>query len=319
MQCTAQPEGLWHEVKAHLRLHVLPLVPPVWVAHGLAFAQVEDAPAEVRVRFGPVADILDAPIHRGPHMEVSKRECLIRLGSWARISARMGKEIVVDAGPNADANLLAGWVLGLTTVAILYQRGLTPLHASAVVLSGRGVAFVGPSGAGKSSLAAACVGSGARFLTDDVLVVARSSDGTLVGHAGPPILRLSPDTAEGLALQGFAVIGTARKEKLLLRSSEEPLESPVPIAAAFILTRGKAIDAVRLGNIKLLSHLRGLVQRPGLSRLIGNEAAMFENLGSLTRAVPIWQLVLPGEGWNLPRCVSAVKRIMAGNGISQKE
>src|SRR5262249_3845168 len=57
-------------------------------------------------------------------------------------------------------HLLIDQVVPLT----LSHRGVPLLHASAVVVGGRTVAFVGPSGSGKSTLAAS-------FADDDVLVM----------------------------------------------------------------------------------------------------------------------------------------------------
>jgi hypothetical protein len=69
------------------------------------------------------------------------------------------------------------------------------LHASAVVVDGRAVAFVGPTGAGKSSLAAGFVAlRQARLLCDDYLRL-READGGYLADASYPGLRLWQDSA----------------------------------------------------------------------------------------------------------------------------
>ena len=50
-------------------------------------------------------------------------------------------------------------------------HGLPLVHASAVALGGRALAFVAPSGTGKTSVAAHLVARGASLLTDDALAV----------------------------------------------------------------------------------------------------------------------------------------------------
>ena len=57
------------------------------------------------------------------------------------------------------------------------------LHASAVALDGRALAFVAPSGTGKTSVAAHLVARGASFLTDDALAV-EPVPGGLLAHPG---------------------------------------------------------------------------------------------------------------------------------------
>src|SRR3984957_11299012 len=79
------------------------------------------------------------------------------------MAVRAGTEIVIDpADPRADERLLRYAVLGPALRALLHQRGLLVLHASVVVIGGRGVAFVGDNGAGKSTVAAASLSYGQR-------------------------------------------------------------------------------------------------------------------------------------------------------------
>ena len=60
-------------------------------------------------------------------------------------------------------------VPGTVTAFLLSVAGRFVLHASAVELGGRSLAFVGPSGQGKSTMAAMFCASGAALVTDDVL------------------------------------------------------------------------------------------------------------------------------------------------------
>ena len=60
------------------------------------------------------------------------------------------------------------------------------LHATCVVLNGKGVLITGPSGSGKSDLALRLIDSGAKLVADDQVVLARKGK-KLVAEA-PPIL-----------------------------------------------------------------------------------------------------------------------------------
>lgn len=48
---------------------------------------------------------------------------------------------------------------------------MAAIHASAVEIEGRGLLILGPSGSGKSSLALALMGSGARLVADDRVIL----------------------------------------------------------------------------------------------------------------------------------------------------
>ena len=78
---------------------------------------------------------------------------------------------VIAAPPSGPAwrweRLVLAQVLPLAAVL----RGMHVLHASAVALAGRAVAFMGRSGVGKTTLAGRIVAHGARLMTDDVLAV----------------------------------------------------------------------------------------------------------------------------------------------------
>jgi hypothetical protein len=77
----------------------------------------------------------------------------------------------------------------------LESRGVPALHASAVVVSDRAVAFLAGNKAGKSSLAASLMQAGFPLLTDDILPL-ESSDNGVRGRPGYPQMRLWPDQAE---------------------------------------------------------------------------------------------------------------------------
>lgn len=92
--------------------------------------------------------------------------------------------------PAADWAFVAVLVAGLVVAFLLSLGGHAVLHASAVEVDGRGIAFAGPSGTGKSTLAALLCAGGARLVTDDVLRVRLTPRIACV--RGSPQLRLRP-------------------------------------------------------------------------------------------------------------------------------
>ena len=82
------------------------------------------------------------------------REVLLDIPAVARFLLRAGREILIDLAPSADDDEVRSYLLGVVFGALCHQRGITPLHASAIDVSDGCVAFVGASGAGKSTLIA---------------------------------------------------------------------------------------------------------------------------------------------------------------------
>jgi len=76
----------------------------------------------------------------------------------------------------------------------LEQQGLIALHAAAVVVDDRAIAFAATNKGGKSSLAASLMQLGYPLLTDDILPVACEA-AQVTGRPGYPQMRMWPDQA----------------------------------------------------------------------------------------------------------------------------
>lgn len=106
--------------------------------------------------------------------------------------AEHGHTLTVEVPPDHDAHFMTSVVLGRGLAAILHQRGVLTLHASAVVHEGRGLAFVGERGQGKSTTTAAFLRHGARLITDDLLPVRLDENGHPLVFSGGSRLKLWP-------------------------------------------------------------------------------------------------------------------------------
>ncbi|NTS66783.1 hypothetical protein HRV97_16710 [Sphingomonas sp. HHU CXW] len=89
----------------------------------------------------------------------------------ARYLVTGGTRIVVEPIGDAAEGDVRAFLLGSAVGALLHQRGVLPLHASAVEIGGRAVAFVAPSGGGKSTIAMHLHHLGQRVIADDLCAV----------------------------------------------------------------------------------------------------------------------------------------------------
>lgn len=78
---------------------------------------------------------------------------------------------VITPDPDTDPGLPRVIVAGTVVAFIMKLAGHCVLHASAVEVDGRAIAFVGHSGMGKSTLTIAACRAGGRLVAEDVLVV----------------------------------------------------------------------------------------------------------------------------------------------------
>lgn len=128
---------------------------------------------------------------------------------------------------------LTGQVLPLAAVL----SGAEVLHASAVDIGGRAVAFVATSGTGKSSLALNLVLRGANFLADDVAAI-RLFDGRPTVLPGPPTANLQRTEAAmmGAACAELGPVIAADDETLRVALASYGT-LPVPLSAIYFLHR----------------------------------------------------------------------------------
>jgi len=95
----------------------------------------------------------------------------------AQYRVEEGRRIFIAPLPDVPVEKLRLFLLGSAMGALLYQRGLFPLHGSAVETLWGAMIFVGAQGAGKSTLAAQFYRKGYRMLSDDVCAVADMPEG----------------------------------------------------------------------------------------------------------------------------------------------
>src|SRR5262249_47037798 len=131
----------------------------------------DDVPSEVVIRCAPIPDTTFSITAKFRHSQYSERsngrEILLEFPGVGRFLLRAGKEILMDLAPSSDDDEVRAYLLGAVFGALCHQRGITPLHASAIDVPGGCVAFVGPSGAGKSTLVATLARCGHEIITDD--------------------------------------------------------------------------------------------------------------------------------------------------------
>jgi hypothetical protein len=85
-----------------------------------------------------------------------------------KILVESGRTISVELAPGATEANIRPFLLGSAMGALIFQRGLIPIHASAIEIDGVAIAFAGRSGAGKSTLALFMNQRGHRLLCDDI-------------------------------------------------------------------------------------------------------------------------------------------------------
>jgi hypothetical protein len=172
---------------------------------------------------------------------------------------------------------------------VLHLRGITSLHASAVILGGKVVAFSGASGTGKSTIAAALAARGCQLVSDDVLPL-RITPADILAGPGLPELRLYPSAAARLGIGDQATAPRAGQYKAVWRP-EAVAAGARPVACIHLLqaaSEGPVSISPASPKDALLSVLsNSFWLHPGETRALAADLACFSHL---VRSTPIYHL-----------------------------
>jgi len=182
------------------------------------------------------------------------------------------------------------YLLGSAMGALLHQRGLLPLHANAIEIDGRAIAFAGPSGSGKSTLAAYFRARGRRLLSDDVCAVSFGPGGEAVAWPGVPRIKLWTDA---LAAFGHSA-GDLEKvvnweDKYSLPMTMAAPSGPLPLARIYLLgaAQGKSrIEA--LSGAAAFDAVASNIYRSEFAGPLGRAESLFANSLSLVRSTGLY-------------------------------
>jgi hypothetical protein len=198
------------------------------------------------------------------------------------------------------------YMLGQALSFALVKQCFEPLHATAVVVDGRAVAFLGDNAFGKSSLAACFLEAGHQLLTDDLLVVRPGPDG-VVAYPGPPRIKLFRAVARRfLGDAGHHGGMNAETDKLIVPiEGERRCSRPVRLKAIYTLAAPR--DACRRSDVSIeplsarevfVELIKGTFNR----RLVSRQrlARQFSFVGALSERVPMRKLMHPRALDRLP-------------------
>lgn len=205
------------------------------------------------------------------------------------------------------ANVLPFW---------LELKGFVTIHASAVSLAGKAVAFVAHSRNGKSTLAASFLQQGHSLLTDDVLPLIRS-EAVYLAYPGYPAMRMWPGEAEHFLsnsedLERVHPEFSKRYVPLATSGFGAFCDDPTPLERIYVLERREAPDlpnGLEIRRVAPRDTLIELLRYSFITRLAeaaGLGPGRFDLLGRLARAVPLRRLIYPSGYEYLPQVRQAI-------------
>jgi hypothetical protein len=206
----------------------------------------------------------------------------------------------VDPAAGAPDRNVRLYLLGSAFGALLHQRGLLPLHANAIEVDGRAVAFMGEAGAGKSTLAAWFHDRGFRVIADDVCVVQFGVDGQIMACPGIPRLRLSEEALKATGRQAAAFprsyLGDDDFRKYDVAITANAAREASVIAVIFLLAKANAFSVKQLSGVDAVQAVFENTYRGGFIDYVHNHQSHWSAAIDLVRNVPVYRLT---RTWNI--------------------
>ena len=240
-----------------------------YTAFGLALASTlelpelapgTNVPADIEIRQGPAPASLEPPFYQGVCFQVRPSEFLLHVPGIARYWIQDGRQITIDAAPDAAADPVRLFLYNSVFGVVLQQRGLLVLHGSAVATDQGAILFLGASASGKSTLAAEFARRGYRVLTDEICAIDFPPEGPRL-WPGTPNLMIWADAAEKLGLP----------LERLKRVRQELEKYYVPV-------EGFSVEGVRVRG----GYVLGVGNSPSCSRAQVKGLPIFMELANLT-------------------------------------
>jgi hypothetical protein len=253
---------------------------------------------DVIIRLGAI----DEPPSPGI-VEVVEDGLLFAIEEAGRYRVVNGREIVIDPIPGIPDRNVRLYLLGSVFGALLHQRGLLPLHANAVQIDGKAVAFMGESGSGKSTLAAWFHDLGFPIIADDVCVVRFDGGGRALALPGLPRLRLWQEALEATGRDagdfGRSYVGDDRWNKFDVPISiDTAAASECVLGAVYVLDRGDGFAVRQLHGVEAAEAMFAHTYRGAYVNALKGEQGHWSTVMRLVQHTPVYHLT---RGWGLDR------------------
>lgn len=248
-----------------------------------------------------------------PGLQVRNGALVLNVADVARYEIANGASIVVDPFDGAPEKNVRLFLLGSAFGALLHQRGLLPLHANAVEIEGRAVAFMGASGAGKSTLAAWFHDRGHRVIADDVCVVGFDASGMPFAAPGLPRLRLWAEALESMGHDWEAYprsfAGEAQLDKFDVQvESALAARSDTPLGNLYLLDRGDRFSIEPMSGSEAAEAVFANTYRGAYVSAASAQTAHWQSAVRLVQKRPVFRAT---RKWGLQDLEAQCERLLA--------
>ncbi len=256
----------------------------------------DDRPVDVEISFGQITEPTATPVFSRYHSRLwANGFYLLIVEGVGRFSIEDGQRIMIDPAPGIAQSELRVFLLGTVLGVLCHQRGLLPMHASAVNIKGRAVLFSGNSGAGKSTMAAALGQRGHPLMADDIVAITPET----MALPAFPQRKLALDVLEVLTLDHAGLLpnrpGQPKYRVPALEGFDSTPLRPLSIYMLRGAMPGQTDEILRQDIVTSIAWLNRMLYRRKIGMLIQPSQRMLSAIARLAQAVPVYTLTLGSD------------------------
>jgi hypothetical protein len=303
----------------------------VYVLGGIAFASelplpelreyappIDSALPKITIRIGSVPFALPGGIEVDPDCLATPTEYLLRVPGIAIYRVSHGAEVMVEPDRCAVPVDIRAFLLGTVFAVLCHQRGLLPLHASAISTRTGVAAFLARSGQGKSSLVANLGNRGFRIVADDICLV--DTNGTREALVIPtaPWLKLWRSSLQQLGqhIEGLdQVFSEDDKYRFPLKNGGALHPSDRQPLRKLIFLRDhesdeSAVSVEELNRVHTVPLLMNQVHQAYLVEAIGKRQESFLRCGQVLSQARAYRLNRPWGFQHMDQTIDAIETLL---------
>lgn len=192
------------------------------------------------------------------------------------------------------------YLTGTTMGLLMFQRGVIPIHSSAVAYKGKCITILGESGAGKSTTSELLLKKGCQFMSDDVSAM-RVIEGSVMVSPAFPQQKLCRDAAlrQGYSLDDLIYIDENRdKYALRLKNGYEKETLPLGAVVELLVTNEEELTVREVVGVEKLQLLYRNIYRGRAWNEIGIGATAHAHILEIAKNTPMYQFQRPVKGYH---------------------
>jgi len=275
--------------------------------------------ADVHIHINKVPQQLEGEhVVKKVNVSMTGTEYLHQIPNVASYYVADGTKINIEPQAGGDEKSIRLFLLSNAMAAILHQRGMIPLHASAIYHDNGIVLFCGRSGAGKSTTATALQQKGYTVFSDDVCVLQNDAENKLVALPSYPMIKLWEDSFAKIGLETALEEDKIRPEMAkYARFYHDDFDiAPKKIKRVFILDNTNANEALeikKLGPIAAFKMLQQNTYRHVQMNGMKKRDVHFAIISKLAGEVAVYKINRPPHGNTIDNLLTLIESNLTGN------